>query len=531
MKYEIVIGLEVHVQLKTKSKIFCKCSTLYGAEANTQVCPICLGMPGTLPVLNKQVVEYAIKTALAMNCNINKNNRFARKNYFYPDLPKGYQISQFDYPLAEGGYLEIYINNKAKKIQLTRIHLEEDSGKSLHPELAHGIKNTYVDMNRCGMPLIEIVSEPDMRSPEEAYLYLTSLKQILEYLEVSDCNMDEGSLRCDANISLRLAGEEYGTQTEVKNMNSFRNVQRALEYEIKRQAEVLDNGGKIEKQTLLFDDKSGMCHPMRSKEYAHDYRYFPEPDLVFLDIEDEWIEDVRKTLPELPAAKKRRFMAKPNSDDIKTDEFLYKYWLRAYDAEVLIATRELVDYYKKCVYIFYRETKIPPEILKLKENMPPISSRRLYPDYEHPDIDTTKKSLIANWIINELLGVLKEKKLSIAQSSIKPKDLAELIKLITTGWILGKNAKIIFKEMVNTGKSAYIIAIEKKLLRDTKWDLEKIIAEILQNSSKEIEQYKKNPRVIGYFVGQVMKATKGKADPMMINDILNKQLTKIIKNN
>ncbi len=336
MEYEIVIGLEVHVQLKTKSKIFCKCSTLYGAEANTQVCPICLGMPGTLPVLNKQVVEYAIKTALAMNCNINKNNRFARKNYFYPDLPKGYQISQFDYPLAEGGYLEIYINNQAKKIQLTRIHLEEDSGKSLHPELAHGIKNTYVDMNRCGTPLIEIVSEPDMRSPEEAYLYLTSIKQILEYLEVSDCNMDEGSLRCDANISLRPVGtEKFGIQTEVKNMNSFRNVQRALEYEIKRQAEVLDNGGKIEKQTLLFDDKSGICHPMRSKEYAHDYRYFPEPDLVFLDIEDEWIEGVRKTLPELPEVKKHRLIE--------------EYGLRVYDAEVLTSSKELANYYEACV--------------------------------------------------------------------------------------------------------------------------------------------------------------------------------------
>ncbi len=480
MEYEIVIGLEVHVQLKTKSKIFCKCSTLYGAEANTQVCPICLGMPGTLPVLNKQVVEYAIKTALAMNCNINKNNRFARKNYFYPDLPKGYQISQFDYPLAEGGYLEIYINNQAKKIQLTRIHLEEDSGKSLHPELAHGIKNTYVDMNRCGTPLIEIVSEPDMRSPEEAYLYLTSIKQILEYLEVSDCNMDEGSLRCDANISLRPVGtEKFGIQTEVKNMNSFRNVQRALEYEIKRQAEVLDNGGKIEKQTLLFDDKSGICHPMRSKEYAHDYRYFPEPDLVFLDIEDEWIEDVRKSLPELPEVKKHRLIE--------------EYGLRVYDAEVLTSSKELANYYEACV--------------KLHNN--PI--------------------LISNWVMSELLRVLKEKNLIPSQSPITPERLAGLLKLLDDKTISGKIAKTVFEEMIENNKTAEEIVKKKGLVQITDTSqLEKVIIEILQNSSKQIEQYKTNPKVFGYFVGQVMKATRGKGNPVMVNEILRKELGKII---
>ena len=475
MEYEPVMGLEVHAQLLTKTKIFCGCSTKFGAAPNSNTCPICLGMPGVLPVMNKKVVEYTIKMAVATHCRINRENNFARKNYFYPDLPKGYQISQYAYPLAEGGYVDVEINGGKKRIGITRIHMEEDAGKLIHDE---NHPSSYVDLNRAGVPLIEIVSEPDMRSPEEGVGYLRRLHEILVYLEICDGNMEEGSFRCDANISLRPKGEEeFGIRTELKNMNSFRNVQRALEYEIKRQQYVLESGGEVMQETRLWDDSQGVTHPMRSKEEAHDYRYFPDPDLVPLVISEEWIEEVRKTIPELPLRKRGRFVK--------------EYDIPPYDAGVLTASRDLADFYEEAV--------------------------------KH----SGKPKIASNWIMGDILGHLKDDKKDIKDSPVTPEALAKMINLIEDGTISGKIAKEVFEEMWKTGKQPKEIIEEKGLVQITDAGaLETAIGEILKANPAQLEQYKQGKeKVFGYFVGQVMKVTKGKANPKLVNEILRKKLS------
>ena len=475
MEYEPVIGLEVHAQLLTKTKIFCGCSTKFGAAPNSNTCPICLGMPGVLPVMNKKVVEYTIKMAVATHCRINRENSFARKNYFYPDLPKGYQISQYAYPLAEGGYVDVEINGGKRRIGITRIHMEEDAGKSIHDE---NQPSSYVDLNRAGVPLIEIVSEPDMRSPEEGVGYLRRLHEILVYLEICDGNMEEGSFRCDANISLRPKGEEkFGIRAELKNMNSFRNVQRALEYEIKRQQYVLESGGEVMQETRLWDDSQGVTHPMRSKEEAHDYRYFPDPDLVPLVISEEWIEEVRKTIPELPLRKRGRFVK--------------EYDIPPYDAGVLTASRDLADFYEEAV--------------------------------KH----SGKPKIASNWIMGDILGHLKDDKKDIKDSPVTPEALAKMINFIEDGTISGKIAKEVFEEMWKTGKQPKEIIEEKGLVQITDTGaLETAIGEILKASPAQLEQYKQGKeKVFGYFVGQVMKVTKGKANPKLVNEILRKKLS------
>ncbi|MCX5828188.1 MAG: Asp-tRNA(Asn)/Glu-tRNA(Gln) amidotransferase subunit GatB, partial [Deltaproteobacteria bacterium] len=399
MEFEPVIGLEVHAQLRTDSKIFCSCSTQFGAGPNTHTCPVCLGMPGVLPVLNRKVVEYTIKMALATHCRINRENSFARKNYFYPDLPKGYQISQYAYPLAEEGGIEVEVDGGRKRIGITRIHMEEDAGKLIHDE---HFPSSYVDLNRTGVPLIEIVSEPDIRSAEEAADYLRRIHEILVYLEICDGNMEEGSFRCDANVSLRPRGqEEFGTRAELKNMNSFRNVQRALEYEIKRQQYVLEGGGEVIQETRLWDDAQGVTISMRSKEEAHDYRYFPDPDLVTIAVSDVWIEEIRRTMPELPLEKRERF--------------LRDYQIPPYDAGVLTTSRDLADYYEEVVRLC---------------GQPKVAS---------------------NWVMGDILRFLKEDKRDIRDCPIPAAALAEMIRLIEDGAISGKMAKEVSEEMYQTG--------------------------------------------------------------------------------
>ena len=472
MEYEAVIGLEVHIQLLTKTKIFCSCSTDFGAPPNTHVCPVCLGMPGVLPVLNKQVVEFAIKLGLALNCKINRFSRFARKNYFYPDLPKGYQISQYELPILEGGYVEIFVDGEYKQIGLERIHMEEDAGKTIHrPD------GSYVDLNRAGVPLLEIVSLPVMHSPKEAGEYLRSLRRIVRYLGICDGNMEEGSLRCDANVSVRPKGEtKLGTKTELKNMNSFKHVEKALEYEIERQIEVLEDGGKIVQETRLWDENKGITKPMRSKEEAFEYRYFPDPDLVPILIDDEWIRRVEKELPELPKDKLNRFIK--------------DYGIKEEDARVLVEEKELADYFEKAAE-----------------------------GYKNPQT-------IANWILSELLGYLNKDNKEISQTLIKPEQLRSLVELIDKGTISGKIAKSVFKEMYETGKEPEKIVKEKGLVQITdKGELEKIIDEIIAANPKAVEQYKSGKKnTIGFFVGQVMKKTKGKANPKIVNEILTEKL-------
>ncbi|MEI8174034.1 MAG: Asp-tRNA(Asn)/Glu-tRNA(Gln) amidotransferase subunit GatB [Deltaproteobacteria bacterium] len=474
MEYEPVIGLEVHAQLLTDAKIFCTCSTKFGAEPNSHTCPICIGMPGVLPVLNKKVVEYAMKMSLATHCSINDACNFARKNYFYPDLPKGYQISQYAYPLAEHGYVEIEINGGKKRIGITRIHMEEDAGKLLHDE--HN-PSSYVDLNRTGVPLIEIVSEPDMRNAEEAAAYLKRIHEILVYLEICDGNMEEGSFRCDANVSLRARGEEaFGTRAELKNMNSFRNVQRALEYEIKRQQYLLDGGQDVIQETRLWDDAQGVTHSMRSKEEAHDYRYFPDPDLVPIVIGDTWIKEVEKSLPELPLEKRERF--------------LKDYQIPVYDAGVLTSSRALADYFE--------------EVARLSEN-PKVAS---------------------NWVMGDVLRFLNEEKRDIGDCPILPGSLAEMILLIEGGAISGKMAKDIIEDMYKTGKRPKQIIEEKGLVQITDEEaLKKSIGEVIAANPGQLEQYRGGKeKLFGFFVGQVMKATKGKANPTLVNEILMKML-------
>jgi len=478
MKYEPIIGLEVHAQLLTDSKIFCRCSTTFGAPQNSHVCPICLGMPGVLPVLNRQAVEFAIKMGLATNCRIAEHAIFARKNYFYPDLPKGYQISQYEEPLCENGWVEIeQQDGSLKRIGLTRIHLEEDAGKSVHAEEYVSENETLIDVNRCGTPLIEIVSEPDIRSPREAYLYLTRIRQLVRYLGICDGNMEEGSLRCDANISIRLAGEQkFGVKTELKNMNSFRNVEKALEFEITRQIQILESGGRVVQQTLLWDANNAKVTPMRSKEQAHDYRYFPEPDLAPLRVDEKWREQIRLALPELPMARRNRFVE--------------QYDLPKYDAEVLTDEKTIADYFEAAA-----------ELVK-------------------------DKKLVSNWVMGEVLRVLKERKIAITQFSITPTAFAELLNLIANGAISAKIAKEVFEEMLAGNKSAQTIVAEKGLLQVSDASiLEKAVDEVMAANPKEVERYRNGEeKVFGFLVGQLMKATRSKANPKVANEVLRKKL-------
>ena len=479
-KYEPVIGLEVHVQLLTRTKAFCGCPTRFGAPPNTNVCPVCLGMPGALPVLNREAVAMAIKAALALNCRINRFSRFARKNYFYPDLPKGYQISQYDQPLSEHGWIRIHPSGGAeKRIGITRLHMEEDAGKSIHDGFPDSQEKSYVDLNRSGVPLIEIVSEPDLGSPEEAYDYLTRLKQILLYLGVSDCNMEEGSLRCDANVSVRPRGQrELGVKAEVKNLNSFRFLQRALEYEIARQAQLLDGGREVTQETRLWNPQLQRTVSMRSKEYAHDYRYFPEPDLLPLVVSADWEEEIRRTLPELPEARRQRLIE--------------QYGLRDYDAEVLTATRELADYYEKVAAVA-------------------------------PDA-----KLAANWVMGDLLGALNGAGQEITASPVSAAALAGLLQRIADGSISGKIAKTVFETMFSTGKSADEVVQELGLRQISDHGaLREAVRQAIASNPKQLGQYKSGKTALfGFFVGQVMKATKGQANPQMVNDLLKEELEK-----
>jgi aspartyl-tRNA(Asn)/glutamyl-tRNA(Gln) amidotransferase subunit B len=474
MQFEPVIGLEVHAQLLTKSKIFCSCSTAFGGSPNTHTCPVCLGMPGVLPVLNRQVVEFALKMALATHCWIAPYSQFARKNYFYPDLPKGYQISQYELPLAENGWIEIEIGETPKRVRIHRIHMEEDAGKLIHDE--HN-PVSYVDFNRTGVPLIEIVSEPDMGSPVEAAEYLRKLRDILRYLEICDGNMEEGSFRCDANISLRPVGSEtLGVKTELKNMNSFRNVQRALEFEMRRQQALLERGDKIFQETRLWDNDRCVTVSMRGKEEAHDYRYFPDPDLVPLAIDAEWIERLQQRLPELPDAKRQRF-----AED---------YQLPPYDAQVLTSSRDLADYFETAVEKF-------PE-----------------------------PKVVSNWMMTELMRELKRDEKDISICPVPPDNLAELLELMKAGVISGKIAKTVFEQMYASGSSAKTIVEEKGLLQVTDASaIESVIEEVLQANPSEVEQYRAGKqKLLGYFVGEVMKKTRGKANPQLVNEILRAKL-------
>src|SRR3984893_4775655 len=477
-KYEPVIGLEVHVQLLTATKIFCSCSTRFGDPPNTNVCPVCLGLPGALPVLNRKAVEFAVLAAMALNCRLNETSIFARKNYFYPDLPKGYQISQYDKPLAEHGLIEIKVNGTAKKIGITRLHLEEDAGKSLHEGFTNSAETTAIDLNRSGVPLIEIASEPDIASPDEAYEYLTRLKEIIFYTGVSDCNMEEGSLRCDANISVRPRGQtKFGTKTEVKNVNSFRFIREALEYEIGRHIGIVDSGGKITQETRLYNSNEGKTYGMRSKEQAHDYRYFPEPDLLPLVVDGKWQTEIRKALPELPEARRKRMVA--------------DYGITEQDAQVLTLSRSLADQFEAAA----KAARSPKRV--------------------------------ANLVQSELMGRLKAKGLEIGRSPISMGGVAASADLVESGAISGKMLKDLYDLCFERGKDFSVVYDEEgrpEQSRDTS-ALEKIIDEIIAANPKQVEQYRAGKKTVtGFFVGQVMKASKGQANPQLVNELLAKKL-------
>jgi aspartyl-tRNA(Asn)/glutamyl-tRNA(Gln) amidotransferase subunit B len=478
MNYETVIGLEVHAQLLTESKIFCGCSTKFGQSPNHNTCPVCTGFPGALPVLNKKVIDFAIRAGLATHCQIERSSRLARKNYFYPDLPKGYQISQYELPICSHGHIDIALNGRSKRIRLTRIHMEEDAGKNIHDTRSDA---SLVDLNRAGVPLLEIVSEPDVRSAAEAGSYLKTLRAILQYLAICDGNMEEGSFRCDANISVRPQGTTaLGTKTELKNLNSFKAVEKALDYEIQRHIETLSDGGKLIQETRLWDPDREITRSMRTKEFAHDYRYFPDPDLVPIVIDDRWIDEIRAALPELPDARKARFMS--------------QYRLPAYDAELLTSRKDVADYFET--------------VLEAHGNPKAIS----------------------NWVMGDLFRVLKERKLDqqlyIDNWPLPPEDLAALVRLVDQGTISGKIAKSLFEEMLASGRPPQEIVSEKGLEQVSDFEsIEKVVEQILAIHPKQTEQYRRgNEKIFGFFVGQIMKATQGKVNPQKANEILKQKL-------
>ncbi|HBU06235.1 MAG TPA: Asp-tRNA(Asn)/Glu-tRNA(Gln) amidotransferase GatCAB subunit B [Nitrospiraceae bacterium] len=476
MKYEAVIGLEVHAQMLTDSKIFCGCSTKFGSEPNTQTCPVCIGMPGVLPVLNKKAIEFATKTGLATNCKISSYSRFARKNYFYPDLPKGYQISQYELPICEHGYVEIVVDAEIRRIGITRIHMEEDAGKNIH----EGAGNySFVDLNRAGVPLMEIVSEPDIRTPKEATEYMKKLRAIMRCLGVCDGNMEQGSLRCDANISIRPVGQkEYGTRAEVKNINSFKFVEKALEYEIKRQIKVIEEGGKVIQETRLWDSDKGITESMRGKEEAHDYHYFPEPDLVPITIERKWIDEIKASLPELPDAKRKRFVS--------------EYGLPEYDADLLTEEKSTAEYFEEAV--------------KLGGN----------------------PKIVANWIITNIFKHLKEEDKEITEILFTPKHLVNVLSLVLAGSTSTTMAKTtILDEVLKSGKMPEVIVKEKGLVQiSDSSEIEKAVDEVIAKNPKEVERFKAgDEKLLGFFVGQIMKLTKGKANPQIVNEIVKKKLS------
>ncbi|NSW85078.1 MAG: Asp-tRNA(Asn)/Glu-tRNA(Gln) amidotransferase subunit GatB [Syntrophobacteraceae bacterium] len=474
MEYEPVIGLEIHAQLLTRSKIFCGCSTTFGAGPNTHTCPVCLGMPGVLPVLNRSVVEFTMKMALATHCTIAPRSEFARKNYFYPDLPKGYQISQYELPLARNGWVDIETEKGTKRIRIHRIHVEEDAGKLIHDEHR---STSYVDFNRTGVPLMEIVTEPDLHSSEDAATFLRALREILRYLDICDGNMEEGSLRCDANISLRPAGTSgLGVKTELKNMNSFKNVQKALDFEIRRQRALLETNEPVVQETRLWDTGRSVTLSMRGKEEAHDYRYFPDPDLVPVEVDQAWIDEVRASLPELPEARRERF--------------LKDYGLPAYDAQVLTSSKALANYFETVVQAF------------------------------------PQPKIVSNWIMSELLRELNRNDGEIERCPVAPGSMVELLHLLDTGVVSGKIAKAVFEEMYATGRGAREIVEAKGLtqVRD-EGTIEAIIDEVLAENPKEVELYRGGrEKLFGFFVGQVMRKSKGKANPGLVNEALRKKL-------
>lgn len=477
VEYEPVIGLEVHAQLLTRSKIFCGCSTSFGEEPNTQTCPVCTGQPGSLPVINRKAVEFAVKLGLATNCRIAPYSLFARKNYFYPDLPKGYQISMYEYPLAEHGFVDITVKGDKRRIGLIRIHMEEDAGKLKHGETPEKAPFSYVDFNRTGVPLVEIVSGPDIRSPQEAGEYLRRLRTILQYLEVCTGDMEKGTFRCDANVSVRPKGQvQFGTRTELKNMNSFRHVEKALEYEIKRQIEVLKDGEEVVQETRLWDTEQNITISMRGKEEAHDYRYFPDPDLVPLKVDDQWIEEIRKGLPELP--------------DQKRERFIQDYKIPEYDAEILTSTKAMANYFENCAQLF-------------------------------PEPKT-----VSNWMMGDLLREMKRDEKEIDQCLVTPKHLADMLNMVKEGTISGKIAKDVFEEMYRTGAWPAMIVKEKGWVQILdSGEIDGVIEKVFQSNPKLVEDYRSGKeKVFGFLVGEVMKGTKGKANPKLVNELLRKRL-------